>query len=100
MFQFTAPALGALMHEMAYELDPARRWNAFLGGRHTIVTSWVGVDVGGVDFGFRGVDFGFSKGDGFGGGGNGGNGGEKEGGNGGGGGLRMVDPLMPECDGW
>jgi hypothetical protein len=29
---------------------PARLWHAFLGRRHTIVTSWLRLDVYGVDF--------------------------------------------------
>ncbi|KAF9059784.1 hypothetical protein BDP27DRAFT_1238072 [Rhodocollybia butyracea] len=72
MALYNSSALGALLHEMAYEIDPSRRWNAFLGERHTIVTSWLETWTGMAAYD---VDFGF---------------GSKP---------RMVDPLMPETDG-
>ncbi|KAJ3786314.1 hypothetical protein GGU11DRAFT_589503 [Lentinula aff. detonsa] len=69
---YNPEAIGALLHEMAYMIDPSRRWNTFLGERHTIVTSWLesrpGMTVYDVDFGF----------------------GAKP---------RMVDSLLFECDG-
>ncbi|KAJ3713446.1 hypothetical protein C8R42DRAFT_593428 [Lentinula raphanica] len=72
MARYNPEAIGALLHEMAYMSDPSRRWNAFLGERHTIVTSWLesrpGMTVHDVDFGFG------SK-------------------------PRMVDSLLFECDG-
>ncbi|KAE9408542.1 hypothetical protein BT96DRAFT_849139 [Gymnopus androsaceus JB14] len=72
MAMYGSFALGALLHEMAYTVDPSRQWNTFLGERHTIVTSWLenrrGMTVYDVDFGFG------SK-------------------------PRMVDPLFFECDG-
>ena len=48
--RFDGEALGALLHEMCFELGGQRRWNCFLGDYHTIVTSWVGVGVGDVVF--------------------------------------------------
>ena len=48
--RFDGEALGALLHEMCFELGGQRRWNCFLGDYHTIVTSWVGVGVEEVVF--------------------------------------------------
>ncbi|ORY35879.1 hypothetical protein BCR39DRAFT_461435 [Naematelia encephala] len=41
----------ALLHHHAYALDPIREWNAFMGGRHMMVTSWLGIGAYQVDFG-------------------------------------------------
>ncbi|KAI0767622.1 transferase family-domain-containing protein [Fomes fomentarius] len=49
--QFTPDAISALLHQMAYEINPQRIWRAFLGERHSIVTSWQNLDAYGVDFG-------------------------------------------------
>ncbi|KIK68858.1 hypothetical protein GYMLUDRAFT_67568 [Collybiopsis luxurians FD-317 M1] len=72
MSSYDSSTLAALLHEMAYAIDPSRRWNAFLGDRHTIVTSWLesrpGMAIYDVDFGFG------SR-------------------------AKIVHPLMPECDG-
>ncbi|KAI0752545.1 hypothetical protein C8Q80DRAFT_1302188 [Daedaleopsis nitida] len=51
MAEFTPAALGALLHEMAHAVNPQRTWRAFLGRRHSIVTSWQNLDAYGVDFG-------------------------------------------------
>ena len=48
--RFDGGAVGALLHEMCFELGGQRRWNCCLGDRHVVVTSWVGVGVGGVVF--------------------------------------------------
>ncbi|EJD38251.1 hypothetical protein AURDEDRAFT_154155 [Auricularia subglabra TFB-10046 SS5] len=69
MAQFTPDAVAALLHERAFASCPHRFWDAFLGARHTIVTSWLRLDVYELDFGF------------------------------GGGRARYVDALMPEVDG-
>lgn len=46
-----APSLAAHLHDAAFYLSPQRYWNAFLGERHTLVTSWVRLGVYEVDFG-------------------------------------------------
>ena len=51
MAPFTSSALAALLHEMAHDVNPQHIWRAFLGRRHSIVTSWQNLDVYGVDFG-------------------------------------------------
>ncbi|KAI1792739.1 transferase family-domain-containing protein [Ganoderma leucocontextum] len=48
---YTPAAIGALLHNHAYEVNPQRTWRAFLGSRHVIVTSWLGNDPYGIDFG-------------------------------------------------
>ncbi|KAJ5625314.1 transferase family protein [Penicillium lagena] len=40
------------LHSVAYEDAPQRLWQAFLGERHIMVTSWVQTPVYAVDFGF------------------------------------------------
>ncbi len=50
MRRFDGEAVAALLHEMCFELGAQRRWNCFLGDFHTIVTSWVGVEVREVVF--------------------------------------------------
>ncbi|KAK7449176.1 hypothetical protein VKT23_013325 [Stygiomarasmius scandens] len=71
MQRYDASALAALLYEMAYVVDPSRRWNTFLGERHTIATSWLESRPG---MGAYDVDYGFGR-------------------------PRMVESLMPECDG-
>ncbi|KAG6810195.1 hypothetical protein H0H92_012930 [Tricholoma furcatifolium] len=46
-----APSLSALLHEMAYEVSPLRRWCAFFGSRNTIITSWLEIGMRDADFG-------------------------------------------------
>ncbi|KAF8075032.1 hypothetical protein FPV67DRAFT_1619832 [Lyophyllum atratum] len=48
---FDSSSLSALLHEMAFEASPQRHWNAFLGSRNTIVTSWLQLGMRDVDFG-------------------------------------------------
>jgi hypothetical protein len=48
---FDSSTLPALLHEMAFLAGAQRLWNAFLGRRHTIVTSWLQLGIQEVDFG-------------------------------------------------
>ncbi|KAI2609969.1 transferase family-domain-containing protein [Hypoxylon fragiforme] len=50
MSQFTPDAVSDYLHEVAHEVCPQRLWQAFLGSRHTIVTSWVRARAYEVDF--------------------------------------------------
>lgn len=50
MMLFTPGAVGAFLHDAAHEVSPQRLWQAFLGGRHTLVTSWVRAGAYEVDF--------------------------------------------------
>ncbi|KFZ17527.1 hypothetical protein V501_01679 [Pseudogymnoascus sp. VKM F-4519 (FW-2642)] len=47
---FTPEKIGAMLHDAAYEMSPQRLWQAFLGDRHTIVTSWLRLNVYDIDF--------------------------------------------------
>ena len=49
--QFTPGAVAAHLHDKAHEGYAQRLWGAFLGRRHSIVTSWLGLGVYAVDFG-------------------------------------------------
>ena len=49
---YTPAAFGALLHELAHDVNPQHIWRAFLGRRHAIVTSWQNLGVYDVDFGF------------------------------------------------
>ncbi|OZJ02556.1 hypothetical protein BZG36_04329 [Bifiguratus adelaidae] len=49
--QFNASTLPALLHDLAFQADPHRHWNAFLGSHNTIITSWLRLHVYGIDFG-------------------------------------------------
>lgn len=44
-------ALAAHLHSVAYEKSPQRIWQAFLGKRHILVTSWARAGVYDIDFG-------------------------------------------------
>lgn len=44
-------AIGAHLHSIAFEKTPQRIWQAFLGHRHLIVTSWARAGLNEVDFG-------------------------------------------------
>ncbi|KAJ5974174.1 transferase family protein [Penicillium waksmanii] len=46
-------AIGAHLHSVAFEKAPQRIWQAFLGSRHLIVTSWARVGIYDVDFGLN-----------------------------------------------
>lgn len=51
--QVNQPAhLSAHLHTIAYEKSPQRIWQAFLGQRHILVTSWARAGLYDVDFGF------------------------------------------------
>ncbi|ORY82903.1 transferase family-domain-containing protein [Leucosporidium creatinivorum] len=78
---FDSSALGAVLHEAAFEDSPSRYWGGFLGERHTIVTSWTRLGVWEIDFGF------------------GASGELKPEERKGRGKPRWVLPLMPHCDG-
>ncbi|RHZ48067.1 hypothetical protein CDV55_101368 [Aspergillus turcosus] len=47
---FTPDKIGAMLHDAAYEISPQRLWQAFLGSRHVLVTSWLRLKVYEVDF--------------------------------------------------
>ncbi|OBT63034.1 hypothetical protein VE03_08144 [Pseudogymnoascus sp. 23342-1-I1] len=48
---FSPENLGAMLHDAAFERSPQRLWQAFLGNHHTLVTSWLRLNVYDVDFG-------------------------------------------------
>lgn len=48
--RFTPQATSALLHAAAHEVAPSRLWQAFLGQRHLLVTSWLRLGVDEVDF--------------------------------------------------
>ncbi|KZV93946.1 hypothetical protein EXIGLDRAFT_716574 [Exidia glandulosa HHB12029] len=50
MSRFTPPAVAALLHEWNQVQCPHRYWDAFLGARHTLVTSWLRLGVYEIDF--------------------------------------------------
>ncbi|KAJ5960131.1 uncharacterized protein N7479_007281 [Penicillium vulpinum] len=47
---FTTDAVGAMLHDAAHEVSPQRLWQGFLGPEHTIVTSWLRLQLYEVDF--------------------------------------------------
>ncbi|KAM5475066.1 hypothetical protein MauCBS54593_001538 [Microsporum audouinii] len=52
--QVNQPALlAAHLHSLAYEDSPQRIWQAFLGRRHILVTTWARAGLYEVDFGLR-----------------------------------------------
>lgn len=46
-------AVAAHLHSLAFEKSPQRIWQAFMGSRHLIVTSWARVGIYAVDFGLN-----------------------------------------------
>ena len=44
--------MAAHLYSIAFEKSPQRIWQAFLGQRHILVTTWARANVYGVDFGF------------------------------------------------
>ncbi|RYP89984.1 hypothetical protein DL770_003887 [Monosporascus sp. CRB-9-2] len=50
MSKFTPDAVSAYLYDAAHEVSPQRLWQAFLGSRHTLVTSWVRACAYEVDF--------------------------------------------------
>jgi hypothetical protein len=55
MTLFTPQAMGAMLHDAAYEISPQRLWQGFCGQEHIIVTSWLRLGLYDVDFGFGGA---------------------------------------------
>ena len=47
---FTPNAIGAFLHDSAFEISPQRLWRAFLGKKHILQTTWVGAGACYVDF--------------------------------------------------
>ncbi|KAI1387575.1 transferase family protein [Hypoxylon trugodes] len=50
MSLFTSDAVSAYIYDAAHEVSPQRLWQAFLGSRHMLVTSWVRARAYEVDF--------------------------------------------------
>ncbi|CAM1508897.1 Fc.00g026360.m01.CDS01 [Cosmosporella sp. VM-42] len=50
MSRFTSDAVAAYIYDAAHEVSPQRLWQAFLGSRHTLVTSWTRIGAYEVDF--------------------------------------------------
>lgn len=50
LVKFTPNEMGAILHDAAHEVSPQRLWQAFLGNRHTLVTSWMRLRVYDVEF--------------------------------------------------
>ncbi|KAK7749622.1 hypothetical protein SLS53_000200 [Cytospora paraplurivora] len=50
MSLFTPGAVASYLYDAAQEISPQRLWQAFLGERHTIVTSWTRTGAYEVDF--------------------------------------------------
>ncbi|KAL6885410.1 hypothetical protein GGI43DRAFT_304554 [Trichoderma evansii] len=53
--RFTPEAVAAVLHAEAHEVAPQRLWRAFLGRKHTLVTSWARLGVYDIDFVGRGL---------------------------------------------
>lgn len=53
--RFTPEAVAAILHEEAHEVAPQRLWRAFLGRKHTLVTSWARLGVYDIDFVGKGL---------------------------------------------
>ncbi|EHK25871.1 uncharacterized protein TRIVIDRAFT_32971 [Trichoderma virens Gv29-8] len=53
--RFTPEAVAAILHDEAHEVAPQRLWRAFLGTKHTLVTSWARLGVYDIDFVGRGL---------------------------------------------
>lgn len=51
LLKFDSSNIGAMLHDLAHEISTHRIWNAFLGRRNTIITSWLRLKVYEVDFG-------------------------------------------------
>jgi len=50
MSRFTSQAVSDYLYEAAHEVSPQRLWQAFLGSRHVLVTSWARARAYEVDF--------------------------------------------------
>jgi hypothetical protein len=53
--QFTPMAIAAHLHDKSFEQCPQRLWQAFLGKRHLLTTSWIHTDFRYLDFGLGGL---------------------------------------------
>lgn len=51
------PAIAALLHDAAFEVDPQRIWRAALGREHILLTTWVHSGIHDVDFGGGGLRY-------------------------------------------
>ncbi|KAK3332786.1 transferase family protein [Cercophora scortea] len=51
-------SLAAHLHGVAFEKSPQRIWQAFLGQRHILVTTWARAGIYKIDFGFRAENLG------------------------------------------
>ncbi|KAL4907958.1 hypothetical protein BDW74DRAFT_189310, partial [Aspergillus multicolor] len=49
--RYTEDALSARLHDLCFEVAPQRLWEAYLGYRHVIFTSWAHLGLYEVDFG-------------------------------------------------
>jgi hypothetical protein len=47
---FTSEKIGAILHDAVHEFSPQWLWQAFVGTQHTLVTSWLWLQVYQVDF--------------------------------------------------
>ena len=68
--KFTPSAISAHLHDAAFEYCPQRIWQAFLGRKHVLLTTWLYLGVHDVDFVGKGGPE-----------------------------LRFVESVMPSCDG-
>jgi hypothetical protein len=53
--QFTPTAVAAHIYDKSFEQCPQRLWQAFLGNRHLLVTSWIHTEFRYLDFGLGGL---------------------------------------------
>jgi hypothetical protein len=53
--QFTPMAVAAHLYDKSFEQCPQRLWQAFLGNRHLLVTSWIHTEFRYLDFGLGGL---------------------------------------------
>ncbi|KAL4809985.1 hypothetical protein BDV18DRAFT_51401 [Aspergillus unguis] len=54
---YTEDALKARLHDLCFEVAPQRFWEAYLGYRHMIFTSWAHLNLYDVDLGFGGARY-------------------------------------------
>lgn len=47
---FTPDKVAAMLHDAAHEASPQRLWQAFVGARHVLVTSWLRLPLYDIDF--------------------------------------------------
>lgn len=51
---FGPKAIAAHLHDAAFEPVPQRLWQAFLGSKHVLLTTWIHIGVWSIDFGGTG----------------------------------------------